>query len=103
MSSHPEKDSAERSEQPALSGLATSTCSARFGIGAEVDLTRWNQTERPANRFAAPCVVIGVIRCQCESGYMVRFRDANDAIGELDQNWLKEIEGDLFTQNTKEK
>ena len=28
MSSHPEKDAVERSEQPALSGLATSTCSA---------------------------------------------------------------------------
>ncbi len=27
MSSHPEKDAAERSEQTALSGLATSTCS----------------------------------------------------------------------------
>lgn len=29
MSSHPKKDAAERSEQPALSGLATSACSLR--------------------------------------------------------------------------
>lgn len=63
-------------------------------VGEEVDLEVWNHTVPTSQRFRAPCIVTAVNRAQCESGFMVKFRDAKGVVGELDQNWLRQVDND---------
>lgn len=69
----------------------------RFQPGDEVDLSLWNDHASKATQFRHPCIVLRVRPSRsCESGYLVQFRDAKDDGDELDQNWLRPADGDLF-------
>lgn len=64
----------------------------RYKIGDEVDLHKWDCTVRPPERLHF-CVVIGIRRDRCETGWMIKVRSldrADHREHELDSNWLNE-------------
>lgn len=61
---------------------------AQFKVGDYADLSRWDESERPANRLGV-CRVTKVEQTRfCESGWMITVQTRYGATGRLDQNWL---------------
>jgi hypothetical protein len=57
--------------------------------GDLVDVSDWNKTERPSERYTHPCVVTKAEQQQCQTGWMISFKDARGIPGRLDMGWLK--------------